>query len=133
MYEVKNFINKNDLANRIKLYPFQDDVSSYLKRSKLIILTSLYEGMPNTMLEGIKHGCNIISYDCNSGPREIYEIEKNKFITIVGLNNIEECIKVVPNMVKYIPDTSFAREKILKQFSVSIFSNSFKKILNNKK
>lgn len=43
----------------------------YMQRANVYVLTSLFEGFPNAMVEGMACGCAIIASDCKSGPREI--------------------------------------------------------------
>ncbi|OBU42354.1 hypothetical protein AYY26_05310 [Photobacterium phosphoreum] len=48
-----------------------DDVNSYYNRSRITILTSLYEGFPNVLAESLTVGTPVVSFDCPSGPAEI--------------------------------------------------------------
>lgn len=43
----------------------------FIKASTVYVLTSLFEGFPNSMVEAMACGCPIIAADCKSGPREI--------------------------------------------------------------
>lgn len=47
------------------------DVVDLYNHSKVTILTSLYEGYPNVLVESISCGTPVISFNCESGPREI--------------------------------------------------------------
>lgn len=57
-----------------------DDVNSYYNRSRITILTSLYEGFPNVLAESLTVGTPVISFDCPSGPAEIVENGVNGYL-----------------------------------------------------
>lgn len=57
----------------------------FLKKSKVFVLTSDFEGFPNTILEALILGVKVISTNCESGPREI--LENGKYGILVETNN----------------------------------------------
>ncbi len=48
-----------------------ENVYQFLACADVFAFSSLWEGMPNTMLEALSVGLPIVSTDCVSGPREI--------------------------------------------------------------
>ena len=66
-----NYINENNLYKKVKIVPYQTNPYNLIKSSDIFILTSLYEGLPNVLLEAQVLKKFIISSNCPTGPREI--------------------------------------------------------------
>ena len=43
----------------------------FYKKADLFILSSIYEGLGNVLVEALKYKCPVITSSCNSGPMEI--------------------------------------------------------------
>ncbi len=69
--KMKNFISQNKISGNVKIINFKKNPYKYLKKSNLFILTSLYEGLPNVLLEAMALKKFIISSNCPTGPGEI--------------------------------------------------------------
>ena len=78
------YIQENDLSRQVKLIDFQNNPFNLIKSSDIFILSSLYEGLPNVLLESQVLKKFIISSDCPTGPREILLSGKAGFLFKVG-------------------------------------------------
>ena len=68
-----NYIKKNNLQNFVKIYRKINNPRDFFKKADLFILSSIYEGLGNVLVEAIKYKCPIITSNCNAGPMEIIE------------------------------------------------------------
>ena len=109
-YHLQKFINENKLNNHIKILNFKDNIYPYYKKADVFVLSSLYEGLPNTLIEANYFNLTIISSDCKTGPKEILESNKSAKFFKVGnykeLSNIILSIKIKKKK-KYNIDKKF--------------------------
>ncbi len=54
---------------------------AYMQRAGVLALSSVYEGLPTVLIEGLLAGCPIVSTDCPAGPSEI--LDRGRFGTLV--------------------------------------------------
>lgn len=114
--EKKNLIDlikRKKLKKLIKISNDQKNKNFYLEKSNIFILSSLYEGFPNVLLEAAIKRKYIISSDCPTGPKEI--IKYYKYGELYKKNSIYQLRKIF--------------EKI--SISKKIFSKNKKKISLN--
>jgi glycosyltransferase involved in cell wall biosynthesis len=74
--KLNDYIIKNNLKEKVKLIGFQKNPYKFIKLCDLFILSSLYEGLPNVLLESICLKKFIISTNCPTGPKEILSYGK---------------------------------------------------------
>jgi len=60
-----------DLQDRVSLPGLAGNVGDWYAAADVFVLTSRYEGFPNTLLEALAAGLPAVSVDCDTGPREI--------------------------------------------------------------
>ncbi len=75
--ELQALVSNLGLKGKVKFLGNQRDVFSFLCKSHCFVLSSTYEGLPNSVLEALSCGLPVISTDCKSGPREILAPDTN--------------------------------------------------------
>ena len=75
--ELKLKVERLGIKERVEFLGFVENPFSYLARCDLFVLSSLYEGLPSTLIEAMALGLPVISTRCPTGPEEIIEDEKS--------------------------------------------------------
>ena len=68
---LQQLVDDCGLSERVHFIGKHENVYQFLASADVFAFSSLWEGMPNTMLEALSVGLPIVSTDCVSGPREI--------------------------------------------------------------
>jgi glycosyltransferase involved in cell wall biosynthesis len=72
------------LGSCVKLLGFQSAPQAFFKKATLFVLSSLYEGFGNVVVEALGCGTPVVSTDCPHGPSEIIQDGVNGLLTPVG-------------------------------------------------
>jgi len=59
------------LGRSVALVGHSDDVAGELRKADLFVLTSLYEGMPNTLVEALGQGLRVVATPCRGAVRSL--------------------------------------------------------------
>jgi glycosyltransferase involved in cell wall biosynthesis len=85
-----------ELEGRVDFEGFQSDVIPFYESASLTLLTSSYEGFPNVLIESIVLGTPVVSFDCESGPREI--LDYGRYGKLVEPGNIAELAAAIDSV-----------------------------------
>ena len=81
--KIKKTIKKNKMSDSICLKRTRDLTNVY-KKYDIYILSSYYEGYPNSLVEAMMCGLPVISSSCDYGPKEIISNKVNGILFKVG-------------------------------------------------
>ena len=90
-------IKRNGLEDCIILHGRTNDVASALCKSDLYIMSSDFEGFPNSLMEAMTVGMPCISTDCPTGPSELITTGVSGELIEVG--NKQELINAIKKMI----------------------------------
>jgi GalNAc-alpha-(1->4)-GalNAc-alpha-(1->3)-diNAcBac-PP-undecaprenol alpha-1,4-N-acetyl-D-galactosaminyltransferase len=82
--ELKNTANRLNIAEKVEFCGFQKEVDFYLSQAKIFGFTSIIEGYPNALIEGMANGLAPVSFNCVAGPSDIINEGENGFLVPVG-------------------------------------------------
>jgi glycosyltransferase involved in cell wall biosynthesis len=64
-------VTRTGLSQRIKLPGRAGNVADWYAAADIYVMSSRFEGFPNTLAEAMAHGLPAVSFDCDTGPRDI--------------------------------------------------------------
>lgn len=102
-------IKELKLENKVILMGSVKNVDEWLNKSSIFVFPSLFEGFPNALAEAMASGLACVSYDCDTGPRDIIRNAENGFL--VDLNNIN----LLTERIQTLINDKELREKFSKE------------------
>ena len=118
------------LESRVLMPGRVGNVGDWYAAADIYIMTSRFEGFPNTLVEAMAYGLPAISFDCDTGPRDI--IRHGVDGLLVPPNNIPELVLAIE---KLIDDESLRKEmaekaiEVRERFSMEKITQQWERII----
>jgi glycosyltransferase involved in cell wall biosynthesis len=75
--QLQKMITDNDLEEQIIMPGRAGNIGAWYQRADIFVLSSRFEGFPNVLLEAMASGVSCVSFDCDTGPRDLIKHEEN--------------------------------------------------------
>ena len=128
--DLQKYIDDKKLSETIKLMGRTNDMKSMLESIDLYVLSSNYEGMPNSLMEAMAAGVPCVSTDCPTGPSDLIQDGENGLL--VPVNDASAMSKAIEKML-FESDKNFfgkkGQEFLYSNFSQEIIAKKFLKNL----
>ncbi len=115
-----DLMEKLHIKDRVIFHPFVENPYPYIKKSKLLVISSEREGLPRVMVEALSLNTPVVSTDCDTGPREIMTEELKPYLTLLNnpndlANKIDLALENYPNIEK----------KYIEKFNITSIRDKF--------
>ena len=91
--KVQSDIRKRDLSERISYVGFQEDVSSWMRVARLLVVPSLWgEGCPTAVLEAMSHGVPVIGYSLDGLPELVRHGQDGLLVPVADTKSLAMAI-----------------------------------------
>jgi glycosyltransferase involved in cell wall biosynthesis len=113
---------KLGIENDIDLPGFVSNPYAYMARAALFVLSSLWEGLGNVLVEALALGTPVVSTDCPSGPREV--LQNGRYGPLVPVGDVDALVEAMLATLANPPDKAFLARAV-RAYTVDMSSRQY--------
>lgn len=123
--EIKKYADQLDLQEHVHFLGFKNNPYPYIARSDMLLLTSIYEGFSNVLLESFSLATPVVATDSPGGNSElVVDGENGALCKVSDPNDIYRgMITVCERKEKLV--SSLKKSKYLESFDVDVIANQY--------
>tara|TARA_X000000950_G_C13847948_1_gene633222 strand:- start:59 stop:1132 length:1074 start_codon:yes stop_codon:yes gene_type:complete len=106
----------------VTFHGFQKFTNKFYQDNEIFILSSIYEGFGNVLVEAMSFGLKIISTDCANGPSEI--LSNGKFGILVPIKNPKKITDAIYDILNINFDQNSLKMRS-RDFKIDIIANQY--------
>jgi glycosyltransferase involved in cell wall biosynthesis len=82
--QLEDLVRSHNLSERIFLPGQAGNIAEWYRAAEIYAMSSRFEGFPNTLAEALAHGLPAVSFDCDTGPRDIIRHQVDGLLVPAG-------------------------------------------------
>lgn len=131
--ELKMYVESKDLRGRVKFMGYCSDIGEKIKSASMFVLSSDYEGIPNSLMEAMALGLPCVSTDTIGGGARLLITDKENGLLVPICD--EE--KLSAAMCKILSDVDFARSiglaahRVLTDYAPNVIYNQWENYISS--
>ncbi|MDB9872655.1 glycosyltransferase [Alphaproteobacteria bacterium] len=124
--KLKLLVKSLEIDGMVKFVGFQTNVLQYYLSAEIFVMSSIWEGFGNVIVEALAAGCKVVSTDCPSGPAEI--LENGRWGELCEINNVDSLAEAIYKChnssyeAGSVRALNFSIEKIGKEYERLLFN-----------
>ena len=122
--KIRVLIKKYGVSDRVFLLGFQANPYPWIKKARMLVLTSDYEGFGNVLVEAMALNTPVLSTNCPTGPREIFSVRMQECLVPNG--NIQA---LAEKMKKFYASPPRIDKKNLNRFDATHIAKEYLKLI----
>jgi glycosyltransferase involved in cell wall biosynthesis len=122
--KIRALIESHGVSDRVFLIGFQANPYPWIKRARMLVLTSDYEGFGNVLVEAMALNTSALSTNCPTGPSEIFSQGMRDCLVLNG-----DIQALAEKMKKFYTKPPRIDRKNLKRFDASLIAKEYLKLI----
>jgi glycosyltransferase involved in cell wall biosynthesis len=121
--QIEALIRELGIVEHVTLKGYVSDPSVYYKQADVFVLTSLWEGFPNVLVEALAAGTAVVATDGRGGSREI--VESILPDNIVEVGNAQQVADRVCGTLEAMPSGVTLKNYVSSRFALPIIAEQY--------